>query len=90
MLRAQTKSYFSVEQLMQKAKAIFASKGEQHNFQSAFTPPRYYAFSTKQLSTLKLKAARILKTLIFKKAEFLGEGKCMIVENLWGMEKNLE
>ena len=87
ILWAQTKSYFSVEQLMQKAKAIFASKGEQHNFQSAFTPPKYYAFSSKQLNTLKLKAARILRTLIFKKAEFPGEGKCMIDENLLGMEK---
>ena len=72
---------------MQKAKTTFASKGEQHNFQSALTPSKCYS-SSKQLNTLKLKASGILETLICRKAEFFGEGKCTIDGGLWGEEKS--
>ena len=57
ILRAQTKPYYSVQQLVQKAKSIFASKSEQHNFRSAFTPPQYYSFTGKQLNSLTLSGA---------------------------------
>ena len=74
ILRAQTKPYYTVEQLTQKAKSVFASKSEQHNFRSAFTPPQYYSFSGKQLNSLKLKAASVLKSIFVKKSNKLSKG----------------
>ena len=86
ILRAQTKPYYTVEQLAQKAKSIFASKSEQHNFRSAFTPPQYYSFSGKQLNSLKLKAASILKSIFVKKGNKLSEGNVALDTELWGGE----
>ncbi len=86
ILRAQTKSYFTVEQLCNKAKTIFASKLQQHNFRSAFTSPKCYSFSIKQLNSLKLKAARMLKTFFVDKAKSLTNGKYEINTNIWGSE----
>ena len=84
ILRAQTKPYYTVEQLTQKAKSIFASKSEQHNFRSAFTPPQYYSFSGKQLDSLELKAASILKSVFVKKGKKLSEGNAELDSELWG------
>ena len=46
--------------MSRKAKALFTSKGELHNFKSVFTPPKNYTFSHQQLTTLKIQAAEIL------------------------------
>ena len=86
ILRAQTKPYYSVEQLVQKAKSIFASKSEQHNFRSAFTPPQYYSFTGKQLNSLKVKAATILKCIFVDKSKNLCNGNFDIDSQLWGSE----
>ena len=84
ILRAQTKPYYSVEQLVQKAKSIFASKSEQHNFRSAFTPPHYYSFTGKQLNSLKVKAATVLKCIFVNKSMNLSKGNFDIDSELWG------
>ena len=87
IVRAQTKSHFTSNQLAKQAKAIFASKGKQHNFRSAFTPPKYYSFTTNQLMSLKTKVASILTSIFVKKASRLTEGKLGIDNNLWNAEK---
>ena len=86
ILRAQTKPYYSVEQLVQKSKSIFASKSEQHNFRSAFTPPQYYSFASKQLNSLKVKAATILKCIFVDKSKNLCNGNFDVDSQLWGSE----
>lgn len=86
ILRAQTKPYYTIEQLVQKAKSIFASKSEQHNFRSAFTPPHYYSFTGNQLNSLKAKAATILKGIFVNKSNKLSAGQYDIDLKLWGGE----
>ena len=82
ILRAQTKPYYTLDQLFQKAKGIFASKAEQHNFCSAFTPPHYYSFSGNQLNYLKVKAATILKGIFVNKSEKLSTGQYEVYQRL--------
>ena len=87
IFRAQTKSYFTVSQLIQRAKSTFASKSLQHNFRSAFTPPRYYSFNKNQLHSLKLKVADLLKSMFVSKINDLGSGELKVNKDWWGTEK---
>ena len=57
ILRAQTKSSDSADQLRKKAKTIFQSKEKQCNFRSFFTAPKQFSFSQNQLQFLKVKCA---------------------------------
>ena len=74
-------------QLIHRAKSTFASKNQQQNFRSAFTPPKYYSFSTNQLHSLKLKAADILKSIFVKEAHSLATGEFKVNKDLWGGDK---
>ena len=87
IFRAQTKAYFTVDQLIHRVKSVFASKSKQHEFRSAFTPPRYYSLNVNQLQSLKLRAASILKTFFVNKITNLISGNYSINKDLWGCEK---
>ena len=65
IIRGNTNSWDSPQQLSFKAKSIFASKERQHNFRSYFTPPKLYTFSRKQLKSLEVKCADILVNKVF-------------------------
>ena len=66
ILRAQTKSSDTAEQLTNKAKSIFQSKERQANFRSHFTPPKLFTFSQGQLKLLKAKCAKFLVNVLKK------------------------
>ena len=65
IIRGNTNSWDSPQQLRFKAKSIFSSKERQHNFRSYFTPPKLYTFSRKQLKALEVKCADILVNKVF-------------------------
>ena len=65
IIRGNTNTWNSPEQLQFKAKSIFASKDSQHNFRSYFTPPKSYTFSRKQLKSLKFQCAKLLVDKVF-------------------------
>ena len=85
ILRAQTKSSDSADQLRKKAKTIFQSKEKQCNFRSFFTAPKQFSFSHNQLQFLKVKCAQLLSS-IFKQlsqtpgqSSFSSEGRSRYV-----------
>ena len=73
ILRAQTKSSDTADQLRKKAKAIFQSKEKQSNFRSFFTSPKQFSFSHSQLQFLKVKCAQVLSLMFKKIAQAPGE-----------------
>ena len=73
ILRAQTKSSDTADQLRKKAKAIFQSKEKQCNFRSFFTSPKQFSFSHSQLQFLKVKCAQVLSLMFKKIAQAPGE-----------------
>eukprot|EP00112_Aurelia_sp_Birch-Aquarium-sp1_P017527 Seg4073.2 transcript_id=Seg4073.2/GoldUCD/mRNA.D3Y31 product="hypothetical protein" protein_id=Seg4073.2/GoldUCD/D3Y31 len=60
IIRGNTNSADSPQQLTRKAKAIFSSKTTQHSFKSTFSPSKNFRFSQDQLQSLKVKAAEVL------------------------------
>ena len=65
IIRGNTNTWDSPEQLQFKAKSIFASKDSQHNFHSYLTPPKSYTSSRKQLKSLKFQCAKLLVDKVF-------------------------
>lgn len=86
ILRADTRAHYTVEQLVHKAKTIFASRSGQKNFRSSHSPPKYYSFATKQLNTLEIKAATILKNLFVEKTGKLINGDSSVNQKIWGSD----
>ena len=60
VLRKRTREIDTGPQISLKAKEIDANKTELHNFKSAFVPPKRYAYSQKNIKTMKVKAAEFL------------------------------
>ena len=65
IIRGNTNSWDTADQLTFEAKSLFTTKDRQHNFRSHFTPPKSYIFSRKQLKFLKYKCAELLVNKIF-------------------------
>ena len=60
ILRANTSPNDSASELTKKAKMLFQSKANLHNFSSVYTPPKSFTFSKNQLKYLKLQTAKFL------------------------------
>ena len=60
ILRANTSPNDSASELTKKAKMLFQSKANLHNFSSVYTPPKSFTFSQNQLKYLKLQTAKLL------------------------------
>ena len=63
IIRGNTNSADTPEQLSRKAKAIFSAKSSMFNFKSNFSPPKNYTFSRKQLKHLKVKTSEVITDL---------------------------
>ncbi|KAJ7377771.1 hypothetical protein OS493_026907 [Desmophyllum pertusum] len=73
ILRAQTKSSDTADQLRKKAKSIFQSKDKQSNFRSFFTAPKQFSFSHNQLQFLKVRCAQLLSSMLKKISQSPGQ-----------------
>ena len=64
IIRRNTSSSDSVDQLPKKVSGIFASRERQANFRASFTPPKIYVFSRSEIQTIYANVASVIVSIV--------------------------